>query len=178
MELKQLLGKAAPWLAAAASGPAGLALQALKIAADALGAADATQDGVVQALAGASPEQLQALRRAELEFKVRMQSIGHRTLTDLERIAADDRKDARDAAVRGGTLPWVTGFAMALVFVAIGCEMAVLLRGYGDAVPDVMVGRILGFIDSLGMMGAGFLLGTTVNSARKTDFLAQAEPIR
>ena len=63
-ELMSLLGKVAPWIAAAATGPAGLAGMAIKTAAEALGASGADAGDVTAALVDASPEQISALRVA------------------------------------------------------------------------------------------------------------------
>jgi hypothetical protein len=178
MDLKSVLSKVAPWLAAAASGPAGLATMAATTVAKALGADGGTPDDLPAAVLSATPEQVAALRQAEQEFQIRMRSLGYSTLHELESLAAADRANARDAAVKGGTLPWVTGFAMTLVLAALACEMTVLMLGYPTGVADVMAGRILGFVDGLGMMAAAFLFGTTVSSGVKTALIAQAEPIK
>ena len=101
-ELKSLLAKVAPWLAAAATGPAGLAAQAIKTAAEALGASSASVANVTAALTGATAEQLGALKAAEQGFQERMQGLGFAHIESLESIAAADRASARGANLAGG----------------------------------------------------------------------------
>ena len=76
MNLKDILGKVAPWIAAAAAGPAGIATMALRTAAGALGASGETAEDIAAAVAGATPEQLKALKLADLDFRLRMQELG------------------------------------------------------------------------------------------------------
>lgn len=99
MDLSDILKKAAPWLAAAAAGPAGLAGMAIKTAAEALGATETTTEAVTAALVGANPEQMAALRQADNDFKLRMQELGYKSTADLEALAVADRKGAREMQI-------------------------------------------------------------------------------
>lgn len=167
-ELKKLLGKAAPWMAAAAAGPAGLAAQAIKTIAGVLGSNESVQD-VAQALAGATPEQLQALRMAEIEFKARMQALGFGHIEKLEELATQDRASARNANVAGGTQKHVFWLTVVIFVVVIGVEAAVLFKGIPVGVDGQMVGRILGTLDAALLAALYYTYGSSAGSARKDE---------
>lgn len=179
MELTAILKKAAPWLAAAAAGPAGLATQAIKTIADALGApSDAAPDQLAVAIAGATPEQIKELKLAELNFKLRMQELGFKQEADLLKIAADDRDSARKAAVQGGTARGLFWMSVLLLVVCLSAEIAALFQGIPENVNELVAGRVLGLLDAVAMMVLTFNYGSSGDSRRKTDLLAQAEPVR
>lgn len=174
--LSSILAKAAPWLAAAAGGPAGLAGMAIKTAAEALGAQDGTVDGVTAAIMGANPEQMLALKNAEQEFKARMQELGFKTETDMLRIAAEDRADARKNNVASGMNWHIFWLSIVLLVVCLGSEVMVLFLGYPSTLPDLVVGRVLGLLDAVAMMVLAYWYGTTAGSSKKTELLAQSKP--
>lgn len=167
-ELKKLLGKAAPWLAAASAGPAGLAMMAAKTIAGALGQPDdASPQDLAVALAGAKPEQLAAIRQAEMEFKARMAALGYTNIEKLEQIAAADRHSARRANVDGGTHERVFWLTCLIFVVVIGVEAAVLFLGIPPGVDGQMVGRILGTLDAALLAALYYTYGSSAGSARK-----------
>lgn len=176
--LTDILGKVAPWIAAAATGPAGLAGMAIKTAAEALGAKSETAEDVAAAVAGATPEQLKALKLAELDFKLRMQELGFTHEKDLAKIAADDRADARKNNVSSGMQRPIFWLSVILLCICLGSEVGVLFSGYPPSIPDLVVGRVLGLLDAVAMMVLAYWYGTTSSSATKTDLLAQAQPIK
>jgi len=99
-----LLSSVAPTLATALGGPlAGLAVKSLSKAL--LGAEDFSEEAVMDAMATASPEQLAAVKKIDADFKVQMKALD----IDLERIAVDDRKSARDMQKEGGIIAFYFG---------------------------------------------------------------------
>lgn len=82
----------------------------------ALGLSDKTTDAVRQAISGATPEQMLALKQADQEFALQMQALGFKQVTDLEALAAGDRKDAR--AMQIAQRSWVP--AALSIIVTIG----------------------------------------------------------
>jgi len=68
---------------------------AVEAAASALGLSGKTVDAVKQAISGATPEQMLALKQADQAFALQMQALGFKQVADLEALAAGDRKDAR-----------------------------------------------------------------------------------
>jgi hypothetical protein len=176
MDLQSILKKAAPWLAAAAAGPAGLAGMAIKTVAEALGAdASATGEQLAAAVAGATPEQIKALRLAEIDFRVRMQELGFKQVTDLEGIAAADRADARAMQVSiRSPMPAVLTISMAVGFLAtLG---ALFFLPIPEANRDLIV-YMCGQLAAAFAACLAFWVGTTRSSENKTGLLAQAKPI-
>lgn len=172
-ELGRMLGKVAPWLAAASAGPAGLAGMAIKTIAETVGATDESAASVAEALAGAKPEQIAELRKADMEFRIRMQELGFKNVADLARIEADDRDSARKANVASGMNWGLFWLSVLLLAVSLGCEVALLFRGYPPGIPDLVVGRVLGMLDSIALTILAYWFGTSAGSARKTDLIAQ-----
>lgn len=178
MDWTALVKTIAPWLTAAAAGPAGLAGMAITKAAEALGASAATADSITQAIAGATPEQLAALKKADQDFELQMQALGFQNIQALEKIAADDRNSARVNNVAGGVSKDVFWMSVVLLIACIGAELVVLFHGYPPGVADVLVGRILGMLDTTAAMVLAYHYGTTRDSGRKTELLAQSEPVK
>lgn len=174
--LTDILGKVAPWLAAAATGPAGLAGMAIKTVAETLGAKADTADDITAAVAGATPDQLKALKLADLDFKLRMQELGYKSITELETLAAGDRKDARAMQIANRSMvPAVLTWGLVGSFV--GTLAALFFLPVPAANRDVLVymaGQLSGFTAA----AVAFWLGTTRQSQDKTALIAQAQPIK
>lgn len=174
MEITKLLARIAPWLAAGAAGPAGLAGMAVKTVAEALGANSADVDDVTAALAGAKPEQLAALRQAEMDFKARMQALGFEHLQALERIAADDRAGARQmqTATRS-RVPAILAIVVTVGF--FGVLAAMLLNLWRPSDNNALL-ILLGSLGTSWGAIVNFYFGSSAGSARKDELLAQATP--
>lgn len=171
MDISSIFAKAAPWLAAAAAGPVGLAGMAIKTAAEALGAKDQTVDGIAQAIVGATPEQLRQFKEADQQFAERMQAMGFKNVEAMEAFAAADRADARKMQTSTHSLvPAVLTWFLVSSFV--GSLLMLYLREVPLANRDMivyMVGQLSGFTGA----AIAFWLGTTRESARKTDTITQ-----
>lgn len=177
MKLTDILGKAAPWIAAAATaGPPGLAAMAIKAAASALGAKAETVEAVAQAAAGATPEQLRALRQVEIDFSLRAQELGFRHISDMEAHAVADRKDARAMQVTVRSLvPAALTWLLVSAFVStLGALFLVEVPTANRDIVVYMAGQLSGFTAA----AVAFWLGTTRQSQDKTDLLAKAPPVR
>lgn len=174
MDFTSLLKTVAPWIGTALGGPLGA--MAVDAATSALGLSEKSADGLKSALAGMTPEQALALKKADQDFQAHMQELGFANVRDLEKIAADDRDSARKANVAGGTQGMLFWLSLALLAVTLGSEVAVLFTGYPPTVPEIVVGRVLGLLDSLAMMVCAYWYGTTASSAQKTQLLAAKSP--
>lgn len=176
MDFGSIIKTVAPWIGSALTGGAGpLVGMAVSAAASALGASDKTADGIKAALAGATPEQMLALKQADQGFALQMQELGFKDLESLEAIAAGDRKDARamqvatrsvmpavlSVVVTTGFLGLLTGMMLGVLKVSDSQALLLMLGALGAAFGCVMQ----------------FWFGTTHDSGRKTDMLAQAGPI-
>lgn len=174
MDWKKVVSTVAPWIGTALAGPfGGMAVEA---AANALGLNDKTIDAVKCAIMGASPETLLALKEADQNFALQMQSLGFQNVKDLEAIAAADRDSARKmqmenksimpAVITAGILASFVGMGITLFFVPI-------LDPNRDQI-IFMLGQLSGFTGS----AIAFWLGTTRQSEDKTRLLAQSPPLK
>jgi len=174
MDLTKIISTVAPWIGTALGGPLGA--MAVQAAADALGISDKTVDAVKQALSGATPEQMLALKQADQNFALKMQELGFKQLADLEAIAAGDRKDAR--ALQGATRSIVPAMLSGLVTIGYFGILVGLLKGWLTVTDNSQAMLLM-----LGSLSTGwgvvmaFWFGTTAASGRKTELLAQAPAI-
>jgi hypothetical protein len=170
MDFMKVIGAVAPTLATAMGGPlAGMAVTAI---AGALGlSVDADKDDIAKAVAGATPEQLIALKKVDNDFAVRMKELD----IDLEKIAAGDRDSARkrEATVKD-FMPRLLAFLVVGGF--MGTVFAVLL-GYVDGMKDPMmattVGTLIGFVSAKAEQVIAYYFGSSNSSQQKTQLLAE-----
>lgn len=142
---KGVLGVVAPTLATAVGGPfAGVATRAII---GALGLApDTKPEDVAATVAGATPEQLVALKQAELDFTAKMKQLD----IDAAKLAYDDTANARarEVSVRDHT-PAVLGYAITGGFFGLlGLMMFHALPPDSKDLLNIM----------LGALGTGFTL--------------------
>ena len=169
MEWSKIISTVAPWIGTALGGPlGGMAVSAV---ANALGLTDKTTDAIKQAIGGATPEQLLALKQADQGFALQMQELGLKQLSDLEAIAAGDRKDARD--MQKSVRSWVPA--------ALSCGITV---GYFAVLIGMMTGRfsisdnqamllMLGSLSTAWVSVMAFWFGTTNSSQNKDALIAR-----
>jgi hypothetical protein len=177
MDIGGILSKVAPWLAAAATGgPAGLAGMAIKTIAGAVGASDQTTEAITAAVAGATPEQLAALKQEEQAFQLKMKELGINEVKDILALEVDDRKDARAMfSTTRSITPTVLSYVITVGF--LGMLTGMLLGVF--KVSDSQALLIM-----LGALGAEFAavckfwFGTTNEGGRKTEMLANSSPAK
>lgn len=170
--MNEFLSKVLPWVGAAATGgvPALIGMAAKTVSA-AIGAnVEATAEAVAGAVAGATPEQMLALKKADQDFAVQMQAMGFKQIADLEQIAANDRKDARnrEIQVRDHTPAMLSAVVTVGFFGVLGYMLAYGTPKEGGEALLVMLG-------SLGTAWAGIIayyFGSSAGSARKDATLA------
>src|SRR3990170_3386595 len=122
-----VLGALLPWIGAATTGgvPALLGMAAKTIG-GALGYEVKPDKGAIEeAVNGATPDELLALRQADNEFKVKMQSMGFEHEEDLAKLRLDevrvfvaDTSDARHTFATNQRVFWM-GVAIILSFAAV-----------------------------------------------------------
>ena len=177
MDFAALIKTVAPWIGTAIAGPAGpLVGMAAAAAASALGASDKTADGVRAALSGATPEQLLALKQADNDFAARMQQLGFANLEALEATAAADRKDAR--AMQVATRSPVPAILSIVITVGFFGILVGLMRGWLTVDDSQALLIMLGALGTAWGSVVAYWFGTTHDSGRKTDLLAQAPPVQ
>lgn len=121
-KVKDALVTVAPWLSATLVSPiAGIAVKGL-IDTFGLSQDTATPENVVAALAGASPDQLTALRALDQKHSEFMAQLGYSRLEQIDRSTVDDRNSARirEAAVKDKTPEILAGLSVILFLTAIG----------------------------------------------------------
>lgn len=173
MDWKNVIKTVAPWIGTAIGGPlGGMAVEAV---ASAMGLSEKTVDAVKQAISGMSPEQALALKKADQDFAAQMQALGFKQVTDLESIAAADRKSAREMQVANKSpMP-----ALITCFVGTAFVVTLFVLFY-VAIPagnrDIIV-YMCGQLAAAFAACLAFWVGTTRQSENKTSLLAQAQPI-
>lgn len=173
MDFTTILKTVAPWIGTALGGPLGG--MAVTAAANALGLGDKTTDAIKQALGGATPEQMLALKEADNAFALQMQALGFKQVTDLEALASGDRKDARD--MQKTTRSWVPAALSVIITMGFLGLLTGMMTGYFKAEDGQAMLLMLGALGVAFGQVINFWLGSTAESGRKTELIAQAPAI-
>lgn len=157
----QVLKTVAPTLALGALGPFGPL--AAGLLASALGTPAGDDKAAETALLGATPDQLLALKKAENDFTIQMKQLG----IAEEKLSFDDTANARarEMTVKDWTPRIIAYLVIVLVMVAEGSMFFV---GQPHGIDGVVLGRILGTLDSALMLVLGYYFGSSAGSADKT----------
>lgn len=173
MDWKALIGTVAPWLGTALGGPlGGMAVEAVG---NALGLREKTVDSVKQALAGITPEQMLAIKNADQAFALQMQQLGFKEIVDLQNISAADRKDARD--MQRTTRSPIPAILSILVTGGYFGVLVGMMVGWLKVSDSQALLLMLGSLGTAWGMVMAFWFGTTSDSGRKTELIAQANPV-
>lgn len=172
------MSKIAPWVTAAATGnvPALIGLAA-KTVGDVTGKkVDSTADSISAAIAGATPEQILALKQADAELQVKLQALGFQDVEALAKISADDRANAR---LREETLKDKIPSALAIM-VTLGFfgVLAYMLKYQVPAQGHDAMLLMLGGLGSAWTSVVAYYFGSSAGSAAKTELLAHAPAIQ
>lgn len=103
---------------------------------------------------------------AEIEAKSKADQAG----IDLERLAVDDRKSAREreAAVKD-SMPRILAFTIIGSFVAMCAGVL-----FGKVVADsVMAGTVIGYLSAKAEQVTSYYFGSSAGSARKTELMGK-----
>jgi hypothetical protein len=169
--MNELLAKLAPLLGTAIAGPfGGIAASFL---ADKLGVSEKTVTAVTEALNGdkMTPDQVAQIKLAEIEFKKWM---GDNQLKQ-EQLAYEDTKSARDMqigtkSITPSILTWI------VVTLTLLAEGALLFNQIPPGADPIILGRVLGTMDSALMLVLGFWFGSSHGSQNKDALLANSVP--
>lgn len=172
MDWTKLVSTVAPWIGTALGGPLGG--MAVEAAANALGLSDKTVDSVKQALAGVTPDQMLALKKADQDFALSMQALGFKNVADMEAIAAGDRDSAR--RMQTAKPSPVPALLTCFVVGAFTATLVLLLKFDVPATNRDIVVYMIGQLSGGFTSALAFWLGTTRDSGRKTELLAQSAP--
>lgn len=170
--LKDILKAGFPFLSAGlgVAGPIGqMAANALGLALG-LSKANPSPDDIQSALSkGMTPDQISALKDAEQKFQLQMQQLQFQHSEDLEALAEKDRESARnrEIQVRDKT---PRNLAYGVTVLCLSAELLVLFHGPGHTDP-VVVGRILGMLDSALMLVLSYYYGSSRGSDDKNQII-------
>lgn len=163
----------APTVASAFLGPlGGVAVSAIGTA---LGIDAPTQDKIAKAFTAGqlTPESLARLQELELTYKNEEAERGFK-YSELE---FKDRDSARNLeiqtqSVTPSILTWI------IVTLTLVAEAALLFNQVPPGADPIIIGRVLGTMDSSLVIVLAFWFGSNSNSQRKTELLAQSVPGR
>ena len=170
--MNDFLMSVAPTIASALLGPlGGVAVAGLgKI----FGIDNAMTTDITKAIQSGklTPDQLADIQKLELQFKNDEAERGFK-YSELE---FKDRDSARNLAVQTHSITpsLLTWLVVVLVLTAEGLMLFNVVPPGAD---PIILGRILGTMDSALIMVLSFWFGSNSNSQRKTELLAQANPV-
>lgn len=174
MDFANIIKTVAPWIGTALGGPLGG--MAVEAASKALGLSDSTTESIKTAISGATPEQMLALKKADQDFALQMQALGFKQITDLEAIAAGDRKDARDMQKTARSpVPAILSISVTVGYFGI---LAGMMTGYLKTTDSQALLLMLGSLSTAWGCVMAFWFGTTRGSEVKTELLAKAPPVK
>lgn len=159
----------APLIGTALGGPFGGI--AASFIADKLGIPDKTVSAVTDLLKSGTmtPEQVVGVRMAEMD----MQKFMDENKLKREQLAYADVQGARDMftathSLTPSILTWI------IVTLTLSAECALLFNQIPPGADPIIIGRVLGTMDSALVMVLGFWFGANSGSARTKELLAQA----
>jgi gas vesicle protein len=166
---QQLLKTVAPMVGTALGGPFGGV--AASFIADKLGIESKTVEAVTSVLSSGkmTPEQISQIKLAELDMTKFM--ADHQL--KLEQLAVQNVQGARDMFVATNSLTpsILTWIIVAITLIAEG---ALLFSEIPPGADPIIVGRVLGTMDTALVMVLTFWFGSNSGSARTKELLAQA----
>jgi len=163
----------APTVATALGGPlAGAAVSAIG---SLLGIDKPTQETIGKMFTDGqiTPDQLAEIRKLEMQYQNDEKERGFK-YSELE---FKDRDSARNMAIQTHSvtpslLTWI------IVTLTLLAEAALLFNQVPPGADPIIIGRVLGTMDSALVMVLSFWFGSNSNSQRKTELLAQAQPMK
>lgn len=170
----------APTIASAIGGPlAGTAVTALeKVFGLTPGSNDPVeqrQDAVAQAISGATPEQLAAVRKADQDFQVAMATLGFKDAEALAALRVQDVAGAR--TMQSTTRSWVPPILTLVITLGFfGLVAGMMFLNTPDANKAILY-SLIGSLGTAWLATIHFWFGDTNSSNDKTTLLAKAQPI-
>ncbi len=161
---KSLVNSVAPVIGLALGGPAG-GIAAKALSNSLLGKDDATDKELSQAMLGATPDQLLALKQADIDFNVKIEELG----IDLEKIASEDRANARDREIKtGDKTPKILASVIVVGFFSVLATMAfVSIPETAQAPINILLGALTAMLTQVG----NYYFGSSAGSQRKTELM-------
>jgi hypothetical protein len=173
MDWTSVIKTVAPWIGTALGGPLGG--MAVEAASNALGLSTKTTDSLKQALSGATPEQMLALKQADDNFAVQMQKLGFDHLEKMDELSFKDTDSARNREIQTHD---VTPKVIAAVIISGFFALNVVLL-YVPVPKDSAstIFQMVGTLSAAFGIVIGYYFGSSKSSDRKTELLAQAPAV-
>lgn len=174
MYWKKIISTVAPWIGTALGGPLGG--MAVEAAANALGLSEKTVDAVKTAIAGATPEQMLALKQADQTFALQMQKLGYENIEKLAALAVENTKDARNMQiVTRSPVPAILAVLITIGFFGILIGM---MAGWLKTADNQALLIMLGALGAAWGAVVNYYFGSSAESGRKNDLLAATPPVK
>ena len=170
MDWKDIVKNIAPVVGGTIGGPFG-AIGMKFLAGKLLGDENATEADIENAVLNASPELLQKLKLADLEFKKEMAELGFKEAE----LHVRDRESARDMA-KVNMVPQI--IMSAIYTIAYGIVLYNFMIGNIN-VPEqhqVLFGSLIGILTAAQIQILNFWFGSSSGSKEKTTSLTQQHP--
>ena len=181
--LAGVIGSIAPTLATMLGGPlAGGAVTALETALGLKSGAGVDEITKVVQGGGLTPETAAAIRKADQDYELKLKDAAFDLAKLNEDTAAhlmdDDVTDRGSARLRESTVHDNTPkiLAYVVVLLVIFAEGSMFFLGQPKGVDGVVLGRILGTLDSALIMVLTYYFGSSSGAARGQELLAQSGP--
>ncbi len=177
MDIMKIVKVAAPFLGTALSfaGPGGVMASGLITRALGL-KQDASHDEIAQAIIGATPEQITALKSAENAFALQMRQIDISSVEEMTKLMIDDTKDARAMKMSTKSIyPEILSTVLILAYITFSLLTFFRTPPAGS---QTAITEIMELTKDLTLVVVTFWLGSSRGSADKTALLAKAEPIK
>lgn len=159
MNLGNVLKTVAPWIGTALGGPlGGIAVEAI---ANVFGLSDKTEASLKNAISGATPEQLLALKQADQDFAIQMRQLGINEIKDLESLAAADRDSARKREISVGD--WTPRILAYIIITGFLGALTAVLSGK-TPVDSVLAGTLIGYISAKAELVLTYYFGSNAAS--------------
>jgi len=158
---KATVSSVAPTIATALGGPlAGLAVQALG---KALGMEGSSVTDLAARVQGASAEDLAKIKSQDQTFKIEMQKLS----IDVYALEVKDRESARQMTLKGVHTPAVLSWL--IIAATLAMYFWLVKNGNPSGLDDVILGRIMGTLDTSFGVVIAYWLGTSFSSKSKDD---------
>lgn len=162
------LKKVAPWIGAAATGnvPALITMAAQTVGAVIGKNVDSSANAIAAAVAGATPDQLIAMKQADNDFALKMQAAGFQYAEDILKLQLEDVANARNFQIQ--TRSWVAP-AVATVFVVGFFVISGLKMGGMIHTDDQTLNDLITTLRDGLMLILAYYFGSSAGSAAKDE---------
>lgn len=145
-KVASFLQKVVPWIGAAATGniPALVALAAKTVSGCVGKEVSPDAESIADAVAGATPDQIAALKQADNDFAAKMQQMNFQHIEDLQKMAYDDTANARARQMTlRDRIPAILSIGITVGFFGLlSVMMSHVLPSGNDKIIDIMIGAL------------------------------------